>query len=268
MRSGGLFMCAALLISLTVPALVFDLDPNSQTLSKSFAAPDTQYWLGADQFGRDLFARLIEGGRYSLMIALPVVALCLTTGLALATLSLWQDNWLAAAITLFADATYALPGLLLVLVVAGLWGGSALVVVLALWLASWPEYYRVALGVLRRSISSEHVRFSRRLGASPLSILRLQVVPDALPHLLALGSLSVGRVMLAVAALGFLGLGVHPPQSEWGSMLSELLPYRNRAPVQVSVLVLTLLWTVMAFQLLSRSLTELPSQAGWADDQS
>ena len=261
-------MCPLLVLALTVPAVILDLAPNRQSLGDSFAPPASTHWFGADQFGRDIFARLVAGGRYSLSLAILIVGLCALTGLLFAGCAILLGGWIETALSLIADAIYALPALLLVLIIAGLFGGSASVLILTLWLASWPEYYRVSLGVLRQVAASDHVMLSRRLGASSGAILRLQIAPSVSPYILALASLSLGRMMLAIAALGFLGVGIAPPQAEWGSMLSELLPYKSRAPVQVATIVAAIFWVVLTSQFLARSIAGHALDAGWCHDRS
>jgi len=249
LRTGVVMLGALLAACILVPPLL-DLEPNRQNLSASLAPPSADYLLGADEFGRSILARLLEGGRLSLTLAFVTVSLCLVTGVGLAAGAALAGRAVEGAITALADAVYAAPGLLFVMLVAGLFGGSAVALVIALWAASWPEYYRLSRLVLQRTFASEHVATSRILGVNPVAILGWQVVPDVAPHVTAVAALSFGRVVLALASLGFLGFGVAPPQAEWGAMITSLRPFAHAAPAQILAPVVAIVWTVVAVSLI------------------
>ena len=261
----GFIMFAVMVTALLALPWVLDTHANQQSLRAAFAAPSGEYLLGADQFGRSILARLVEGGRYSLAIALTIVALCMATGAFLASLAAWLGGAWDSAITAFADGVYAIPGLLLVLVIAGLFGGSIIVLVTALWFASWPEYYRLSRGVVRRVAASDHVLASRLIGMPVLPVIWYQVLPQALPYLAGIGSLALGRTILAIASLGFLGIGIMAPQAEWGAMVSGLLPYAERALPQLIAPVLAIVWTVTATLLVGQGLTGRVIESAYHD---
>lgn len=252
---GGGLVLAFLAAAGTGPAL-YPVDPNAQSLLDAFAAPGAKFPLGADQFGRDVLARVLHGARYSAGIALAIVVLSLATGIALAGCAMWFGGTIAAGLTMTADSLYALPGMLVVLMVAGLMGGSAMTLIFLLWFVKWPEYYRLSYATGRRIMSSDHVTASRLAGAHPVTVFRLQVLPIMGPYLLAIGSLSVGQTVLSIATLGFLGVGIAPPQAEWGTMINELRGHWQMAPTQLAAPIFGIVWIVLGLLILSQSLPE------------
>ena len=248
-------MLIVLAIALIAAPWFLEVEPNRQSLRDAFAAPGADFLLGTDQYGRSILARLLEGGRYSLMLSVTIVGLCMATGLALAGLAAWCGGAWDTALTAFADGVYAIPGLLLVLIIAGLFGGSVSVLVGAMWFASWPEYYRLSRGVLRSVAASDHVLASRMLNVPLYMVMWYQMLPRAVPYAAGIGSLALGRTILVIASLGFLGIGIAPPQAELGGMVSELLPYLDKAHVQISAVVVVMVWSVTTFLLLGQGLT-------------
>jgi peptide/nickel transport system permease protein len=251
----GLGLTVVFLVTAIVGPLVYPIDPNAQSLLNALQPPGGQYPLGSDQFGRDVLARVLHGARYSTGIACSVVALSLATGIVLAGCALWTRGMVASGLTLVADSIYAMPGLLVILVVAGVTGESAITLVFLLWFVKWPEYYRLAYAAGRRIASSDHVLASYLAGARPLVIFRLQVLPVMLPYLLGIGALSVGQTVLSIATLGFLGIGIAPPQAEWGMMINELRVHWQTSPVQLAAPTLAIIWVVLGLLILSQSLS-------------
>lgn len=261
LRAGAGMLLILVLALLLLPAF-FDVSPDKQSLLDAFAPPGADFLLGADQFGRSVLVRLVEGGRLTLGLSLTVVVLCTSTGVALSALAVWMGGVSENVMTTIADGVYAMPGLLIVLVVSGLLGGSVSVMIITLWLASWPEYYRLTRSVVRRATAGDHVLASRMLGVNPNRIIVRQVLPQVAPYVIGLAVLSLGRVVLAVASLGFLGVGVAAPQAEWGAMIVQMLPYVERAQFQLLAPVLAIVWTVTACLLVGQRLTDLASAPG------
>ena len=256
---GGAMVLAFLTVAAFGPVL-YPVDPDAQSLRDALAEPGADFPLGADQFGRDVLARVLHGARFSAGIAVAIVVLSLATGVALAGCAMWSRGAVAAGLTLVADSLYALPGLMVVLMVAGLMGGGAVTLIVLLWFIKWPEYYRLSYATGRRIMSSDHVTASRLAGAHPVTVFRLQVLPVIGPYLLAIGSLSVGQTVLSISTLGFLGVGIAPPQAEWGTMINDLRGHWQMAPMQLAAPVLGIIWIVLGLLILSQSLPERASR--------
>ncbi len=237
-----------LLLLLTLGPLVYDVDPNLQRLEQVLAPPSLAHWLGCDHLGRDTLARLLAGGRLSLVLAGSSVAIAMATGLFLGGLGAWFGRWTEFTVFRLIDLVMAFPGLLLVIVFSGLFGGSFSGVVLGLALSTWPEYAKLGFSLFRSAARASGVEAARLLGFDSVYLWRHHFLPETLAPLLTLASLRFGGAMMAIASLGFLGLGVRPPQAEWGAMVTESLPYYLEAPQLVLLPSLGIFLTVLLLQ--------------------
>lgn len=236
--------------------LIYSVDPNAQNILSALSEPGREHWLGTDQLGRDVLSRVLHGARYSTGIAVTVVVLSLVTGCALAGVAIWFGGAISTSLSLFSDSVYALPGLLVVILLADVLGGGALVIVFLLWLVKWPEYFRLSCSIGQQIMASDHVLASRLSGASGKNIFILQFLPIMLPYLLSLGALSVGQIILSIATIGFLGVGIAPPQAEWGMMINDMRIYWQTSPVQLGAPVFAIIWVVLALLITSQSLSK------------
>lgn len=227
-------------------------DPHVQNLASTLKAPSAAYWLGTDHLGRDQLARLGEALRISLGLALASSLLAVLLGAGLGLLAAWRGGWAERACSLAADAVAAIPALLWVLLIAALAPGQKWALYSGLVLTAWVEFYRTVRPVARGVLLGEQVQASRLLGFAPLYVLRWHVWPTLSGSLLKLWSYAVAGAVLAVAALGFVGIGIRPPTAELGLMMTEALPYYNEAPWLLTAPVMALLVTVMALQAAAR----------------
>ncbi|MBL6080057.1 ABC transporter permease [Belnapia sp. T18] len=231
-RLGLLLIVALLGFGLLGPWLA-GADPAHQILADSLAPPGTDYWLGADHLGRSMLARLAHATRLSLLLAAVTVASAAIPGTLLGILAAWRGGWVEGGLVLAADAVLALPGLLLVLLLAAFAPGEFLPLYLGLALAGWVEYFRVARAMASGLLARPHVEAARLLGFGPGYVLWRLLLPGLLPTLGVLAAFGMGSAVLAISTLSFIGLGIHPPTAELGSMTTELLPYAYEAPLMV-----------------------------------
>ncbi len=250
----GVALTLLFVLTAVLGPLLHGVDPNAQNLLAALAPPSAEHPLGADQLGRDILARVLHGARYSAGIAVTVILLSLALGCALAGIAMWFGGAVSTTLAMFSDAVYALPGLLVTILLADVLGGGALVIIFLLWIVAWPEYFRLSYSIGQELMNSDHVLASRLAGASGSNTFRLQVLPVILPYLLSLGAISVGRIVLSIATLGFLGIGIAPPQAEWGMMINDLRVYWQLSPVQLAAPVLAIIWIVLALLILSQSM--------------
>jgi ABC-type dipeptide/oligopeptide/nickel transport system permease subunit len=238
---------AALILLVIACALVPWLplpDPAAIDLSRMLSGPLPGAPLGTDQLGRDLLSRMLWAGRTSLMIAVLVLLISLTIGLAVGTLAGYTGGLIERLLMSLVDATLALPTLILTAAVLGMVGPSpaALVVVLvAVW---WPHYARLVRSRVVAVQVSGYIEAAEALGCRFGHIVRQHVLPGIVGQLLVQLSLDAGAVVLTLGSLSFVGLGVQPPDPEWGAMLIDARPLLDGAPLPALVPGVALLVTI------------------------
>ncbi len=250
-RTLGLLLLVGLLgFGLLGPWLA-SADPARQILADSLAPPGAAYWLGADHLGRSMLVRLAHATRLSVLLAAVTVASAAIPGTLLGILAAWHGGWVERGLVLLADAVLALPSLLLVLLLAAFAPGEFLPLYLGLALAGWVEYFRVARAVAAGLLARPHVEAARLLGFGPGYVLWRLLLPELLPTLGVLAAFGLGGAVLAISTLSFIGLGIHPPIAELGSMTTELLPYAYEAPLMVLMPAALVLMAVLGCHLLA-----------------
>ncbi|MGM0446682.1 ABC transporter permease [Halorubrum sp. 2020YC2] len=181
--------------------------------------PSWQYPMGIDGSGRDLFSRMLVGGRYSISIGFIVVGLTASIGLIYGAVSGYYGGNVDELMMRIVDTIYAFPGLVLALIIIAILGGGYWQLVLAFSLFGWAGYGRLVRGEVLQIKENEYVMAAKALGARDRSVVFRHIAPNAMPPLVVLASLNIGSVVIGVAALGFLGLGLEPSTAEWGTML-------------------------------------------------
>lgn len=205
---------------------------------------DHRYFLlGSDQFGRDVFSRLLFGARVSLTIALLAVALSAALGIAVGGLAALSSSWVDSILMRIVDALLAFPRLFLLLFLAALVPTGQWIVIVVLGATGWMSVARLFRGELLSLKKRDFIVASRGLGLSPVRIFFRHLLPNALTPVVVDASLRVGEIILVEAALSFLGLGVQPPTASWGNMVAD------------GSTVLTSAWWLAAFPGLAIALT-------------
>ena len=243
-----------LVVSFAVVSYWLAADPHMQNLQSVLQPPSAQAWLGTDHLGRSIAARLGEAARVSLALSIGSAALAVLLGTALGLLAAWRGGWVDTLVGLCADAVAALPALLWVLLLAALVPGNKWPLYAGLVLTAWVEFFRAVRPVAAGLLASPQVQASQLLGFSSAYVLRRHVAPALLGTLCTLTSYAVASAVLAVAALGFVGVGLRPPTAELGVMMTEALPYYRDAPLMLLSPVVLLLCVVWGLQVLARSL--------------
>ncbi|MDR5671598.1 ABC-type dipeptide/oligopeptide/nickel transportsystem, permease component [Halalkaliarchaeum sp. AArc-CO] len=183
--------------------------------------PSTDYWMGVDGSGRDLFSRILFGGRYSISIGFVVVMLTASVGMVYGSISGYYGGWVDEIMMRIVDTIYAFPGIVLALIIVTIFGGGYWQLVAAFSLFGWNGYARIMRGEVLSVKESEYVKAAKALGARDRRVIMRHVLPNAMAEVLVVASLNIGVVVIGVAALGFLGLGMPPGTAEWGTMLDQ-----------------------------------------------
>jgi len=250
--AGAFILLSVALLSLLGPHLT--PDPFRQDLASVFTAPSAECLLGSDHLGRSVLGRLVRGGANSVFNTLLCVSGSVAIGVSLGLASGWYDGFIDGAIMRFVDITLSFPGLLLALLVAGLVGGGQTAVLAALTISGWPDYCRITRAITRNVRSRPYVEAGVLAGFSGPFILRKYILIEIVPQITVLATLGFGRTMLNISSLGFLGIGLAPPEPEWGAMIAESLPYLRQAPHLVLAPAAAVSLTVFGFLLVGQPL--------------
>ncbi|MYM33306.1 ABC transporter permease subunit [Duganella sp. FT94W] len=247
--TGALLLLLIAAFALLGPWLI-GVDPAHQTLSRFLEPPSLAHPLGLDHLGRSMLARLADASRLSLSMAALSVLSAAIPGTLLGLLAAWHGGWPERVLTAVADAVLALPGLLLVLLLAAFAPGHFWPLYVGISLALWVEYFRVVRAAASILLASPQVEASQLLGFGSLYVVRRHLLPELLPRLLTLMRFGYAGAVLAMAALGFIGVGLQPPTAELGVMMIELLPYYSEAPWLIASPMLILFFTLLGMLLL------------------
>ena len=196
-------------------------NPISGELTDRLLPPSGNFILGTDQQGRDIFSRIVFGARTTLYIIGLVAVTAAPIGLIIGTTAGYLGGWVETVLMRLTDAFLAFPKLILALAFAAALGPGLENAVLAIAITSWPPYARIARAETLTVRNSDYLAAARMTGAGPLRILLGHIMPMCIPSLIVRVSLDMAGIILIAAGLGFLGLGVAPPQPEWGTMVSE-----------------------------------------------
>ena len=207
-------------VALLAP-LVAPYDPIEQQVRQRLQGPSPAHLLGVDELGRDVFSRLLFGGRVSLPVAAVVVLVATVFGTLYGGLAGFAGKWLDEGAMRLVDMVLAFPSLILAMAIAAALGPSIQNSMLALLLVWWPPYARVARGQVLGLKHRDFVIAARALGMPERRILLRHVLPNALAPALVLSTMDFGNAIIITAALSFLGLGAVPPTPEWGAMVAE-----------------------------------------------
>ncbi|RWR02086.1 peptide ABC transporter permease [[Pantoea] beijingensis] len=205
-------------------------DPGRINILARLHPPDAQNWLGTDEYGRDVFSRLLLGASASLIISITTVAFALAVGVLLGLISGYLRGVVDRLIMMLTDTLLAFPGILLALGLLSILGNNRYGIILALGLAYTPSVVRIVRGTVLGLREADFVEASRVMGHRELFILTRHVLPNCIAPLTVLATSMLGWVLIAESALSFLGLGVPPPEPTWGNMLAASRTYLSQAP--------------------------------------
>jgi peptide/nickel transport system permease protein len=234
---------------------------NEMESGRRFLPPGGDHWLGTDNFGRDVFSRIMTGGRYTLALALCTVAAAAASGCALGLFSGWIGGVLDEIIMRTMDALTSFPGILLALVMVALMGNSQFTLFSALLILFIPSFTRMMRSGALQYKHTDFILAERLLGAGRGRIIFIHILPNLAPTLLSASVLGLSNAILAEAAMSYLGLGIQPPVPSWGRMLSESQNFLFNAPWCALAPGVFIMLTVIAFHYLGEGI-----RRAWAGD--
>jgi peptide/nickel transport system permease protein len=227
---------------------------NEMESGRRFLPPQGRHLLGTDNFGRDVFSRIITGGRYTLLAAILTVAGSALAGSTLGLISGYAGGVWDELVMRLMDALSSFPGILLALVMVALMDNGQFTLLIALLVLFFPSFTRITRSGTLQYKHRDFVRAAEILGASPFRILFHHILPNLAPSLLSAAVLGLSNAILAEAAMSYLGLGIQPPLPSWGRMLSESQNFLFNAPWCALAPGMMIMLTVLAFHLLGEGI--------------
>lgn len=228
--------------------------PSKMAAGGRFLPPGSKFFLGTDEFGRDMFSRILFGSRITLLIGSVAVGISLTIGMAVGMVAAFRRGWIEAILMRSTDVLFSFTETLIALSFVAVLGPSLQNAVIAVGVAGIPFYARTCYSVALVEVSKPYFEASIAAGAGPVRLVLVHLLPNVLPTMIVVATLGVSTAILAAAGLSFLGLGAQPPTSEWGYMLAGSRDYINRAPWLMTIPGVAIAITVLGFNLLGDGL--------------
>jgi peptide/nickel transport system permease protein len=246
----GLVGFALIVLAALLAPWIAPYGPNQIGAGDPLSGPTARHLFGTDDLGRDLFSRVLWGGRESLRVATVGLGVAVSIGLVIGLISGFSGGWLDSLIQRLNEVMLAFPFILLLLSIVSILGPSLFTVMVAVGIAVAPNYVRLVRATVLNLRQNEYVSAAQALGASNLRVMFRHLLPNVFPTILVYASTDLGYNIMATAGLSFIGLGAQPPSPEWGAMLNAGRDFISEAwwmsvfpglPIVLSVLFINLL---------------------------
>lgn len=254
-------VAAAIILLTIILACIFGpmfitTDPLEQDILNAYQTPSSAHWFGTDNMGRDIFIRMLYGGRNSLSISFEGVILGTFIGVMLGVCAGYFGGLVDTLISRFLDILLAFPGLLLAIAVVAVLGNGMQNTVIAISIFSIPTVARMVRGEVLSLRGNEYISACKVMGESSARIIFTHIIPNAVSQIIVNVTLQLGTAILIASSLSFLGLGVTPPDPEWGSMLSQAREVLRSYPMQALIPGAAITLVVMSFSLIGDGLRD------------
>jgi peptide/nickel transport system permease protein len=252
----GLVILGIMILGAVLAPVLPLVDPIQIDPTHALYSPGTPFLFGSDQYGRDVFSRVIYGGRVSLLVGPIAVTIALVPGVLIGLLAGYYGHWLDSVLMRVIDVMLAFPGILLALGIVAVLGPSLTSLMIAVGIAAIPTYARLTRASVLSARENLYVDAARVVGARDAIILSRHILPNIVAPIIVVSTLGVGAAILVAATLSFLGLGSQPPAAEWGRMLSEGRQYLREQWWIATFPGLAIMLTVLALNLLGDGLRD------------
>jgi len=250
----GAFFIAVVAVPTVISFFYTPYDPVAMQIDARLQPPSQNHWFGTDQYGRDLFSRIITGGQTSLSISAAAVGIGMVVGTGLGAAAGYFGKKADELLMRTAEALHAFPSILLALLAVAIIGPGGETVLLSIAIANIPVFIKITRASFMQQSRLEYVLAARALGASDWRIMFRHILPNSIRVILIQASASFASALLAEASLSYLGLGVQPPQPSWGKMLREVQSFGSMAPWTVVFPGMAVALVVLGFNLVADGL--------------
>lgn len=252
----GTIMISVIVLAMICQPLLTSYDANANDYGAILQAPSAAHWLGTDNFGRDLFTRILEGGKVSLMIGVEVLITTTVLGTCIALVGGYYEK-VDIVVMRVMDVIMAFPQLLVAMVLSAVFGNNIGGVTLALTIVYTPRTVRMLRSSILTAKEEVYVEAAQAIGVKPAKIMFKHILPAALPTLIVQETYLFAGSILAEAGISFIGCGVTPPDPSWGNILSDATTLLRQAPWNVYAPGVAIIITVMSLQLIGDGLREI-----------
>ncbi len=250
----GAFVFTVIVFALILTPWIMPHDPAALDLRMRIAPPSEEHWLGTDHLGRDVLSRLLDGGRFSVSIALITLVLSVSIGTFIGAVSARMGGLVDEAIMRVVDLMLSFPEVILALFLTAIIGPGYGTLILALTIVGWTPFARLTRGLALEINSRDYIAAAEVLGCSKRFIVVRHIIPNVIRPIAAITFLRFGHKLIAVGGLSFLGLGVQPPDSDWAAMLADALPFMERMPMLAIVPGLAIFVTAISVTMIGQGL--------------
>ncbi len=252
--TAGFITILVVIILSAAASIISPYDPYKIDLINKLRGPSPEHPMGTDQLGRDLFTRILYGGRYTLFLSASAILLALVIGLLVGTLSGYYKGWLDLIVQRFVDILMSFPSIILAIALATMLGYGLETLVIAVAIAESPFLIRVVRAAVISIRDLPYIEAVRLMGYGDLYVILRHVIPNIMYVVIPQVTLQMGSAILIIAALGFLGIGIKPPTPEWGSMLNEARAYLMDYPHLLIFPGLMIFLSIVSFNIVGESL--------------
>ena len=253
--AAALVLLSIILLCILGPMFIHT-DPLAQDLLNAYQSPSSEHLLGTDNLGRDIFIRMLYGGRTSISISFQGVLLGTAMGVLIGVFAGYFGGIVDTLLSRLIDILLAFPGLLLAIAVVAVLGSGTQNTVIAISIFSIPSVARMVRGEVLSLRTNEYIAASKVMGENNFRIIFRHIIPNAVSQIIVNITLQLGTAILIASSLSFLGLGVQPPNPEWGSMLSQAREVLRSYPLQAIIPGLAITAVVMSFSLVGDGLRD------------
>lgn len=252
----GLLVMVILILAAIFADYVAPYGYDDQDLMRRFQTPNSQHWFGTDNFGRDIFSRIVYGAQVSLKVGLIAVGIAMFIGGALGAVAGFYGGKIDNFIMRFIDVLLAIPSILLAISIVAALGPELWNVMIAVGIGSIPSYGRIVRASVLSLRDQEFIEAARAVGADDTRLILKHIIPNSMAPLIVQATIGVANAILSAAGLGFIGLGIQPPLAEWGAMLNSGRQYIRDYPHLTAFPGLAIMITIFALNLLGDGLRD------------